>query len=170
MKSLLLLFVVSSFILIKSFLLEARQVKTSSHIVVMGFVYCDTCHNNTFSKHSYFLPGAEVKVDCIFKAIAPRTAEQISFSVNRTTNKHGLYRLEIPSVEGIKCAAEESAIVNSCQASLMWSSSSSCDVPGYKVTSDQITVKSKGANVCIYSLNALNFRPSKKEPKCGNSK
>ncbi|KAF4367711.1 hypothetical protein CsatB_021212 [Cannabis sativa] len=172
MKSIVLLFfVVSSCILIKSLLLEARQVKSNSHIVVMGFVYCDICHNNTFSKHSYFLPGAEVKVDCIFKAISPRTAEQISFSVNRTTNKHGLYKMEIPSVEGIKCAAEESAIVNSCQASLIGSSSSSCNVPGYKVTSDQITVKSKGANLCIYSLNALNFKPLKKETKlCGKSK
>lgn len=108
------------------------------------------------------LTGAEVKIDCMFKAFSPTTAEQISFSVNRTTNKFGVYKLEIPSVDGIKCA-EESAIVNSCQASLMWSSSSSCNVPGYKATSDQIEVKSKGANLCIYSLTALNFRPLKKE-------
>ncbi|PON95418.1 Pollen Ole e 1 allergen and extensin family protein [Trema orientale] len=163
----LLVFVVSSFIL-RFLVLDARPVKTNSHIVVMGFVYCDTCHNNSFSKHSYFLPGAEVKIDCMFKVISPRTAEQISFSVNRTTNKYGVYKLEIPSVDGIKCA-EESAIVNSCQASLMWSSSSSCNVPGYRATSDQIAVKSKGANLCIYSLSALNFRPSKKEVSlCGN--
>lgn len=28
-----------------------------SHITVNGFVYCDICSNNTFSKHSYFIPG-----------------------------------------------------------------------------------------------------------------
>lgn len=56
MNSLLLLFVVSSFIF-RSLFLEARPVKTNSHIVVMGFVYCDICHNNSFTKHSYFLPG-----------------------------------------------------------------------------------------------------------------
>jgi hypothetical protein len=28
-----------------------------SQISVMGFVYCDFCSNNSFSRHSYFLPG-----------------------------------------------------------------------------------------------------------------
>ncbi|KAM0954688.1 hypothetical protein TB2_022822 [Malus domestica] len=144
--------------------------KGNSQIIVMGLVYCDICYNNTFSKHSYFLPGAEVKIDCIFQAVSPRTSEHISFSVNRTTNRYGVYKLEIPSVEGIKCA-EDSAIVSSCQASLMWSSSSACNVPGYKSTSNEIAVKSKQANLCIYSLNALNFRPSKRDVKlCGKKK
>ena len=112
--------------------------------------------------------GAEVKIDCTLRALSPRTAEQISFSVNRTTNKHGLYKLEIPAIDGIKCA-EDSAIASACQASLMWSSSSSCNVPGYRVTSDQIAVKSKGDNLCIYSLTALNFRPNKRQTSlCGN--
>ncbi|EXC29147.1 hypothetical protein L484_005655 [Morus notabilis] len=163
----LLLFLSSSLILH----LEARPSKSNAHIIVMGFVYCDICSNNTFSKNSYFLPGAEVRIDCMFKAMSPRTSEQISFSVNRTTNKYGIYKLEIPSVDGIKCAEESAKIASSCQASLMWSSSSSCNVPGYKDTSDQIAVKSKRANLCIYSLNALSFRPSKKEASlCGNSK
>ncbi|XP_021823078.1 uncharacterized protein LOC110764409 [Prunus avium] len=142
---------------------KAKPVKgiTRSQIIVMGLVYCDICSNNTFSRHSYFIPGAEVKIDCIFQAVSPRISEHISFSVNRTTNKYGVYKLEIPAVEGIKCA-QDSAIVSSCQATLMWSSSSACNVPGYKSTSDEITVKSKQANLCIYSLNALNFRPSKR--------
>lgn len=29
----------------------------SSQIIVMGIVYCDFCSNNSFSRHSYFLPG-----------------------------------------------------------------------------------------------------------------
>ncbi|KAH7518934.1 hypothetical protein FEM48_Zijuj09G0223800 [Ziziphus jujuba var. spinosa] len=152
----------------KSVVLEVLAAKRiSSQIIVMGFVYCDICSNNTFTKHSYFLPDAEVKIDCTFKAVSPRTTEQISLSVNRTTNKFGVYKLEIPSIEGIKCA-EDSAIVSSCQASLIRSSSSSCNIPGYKATSDEIAIKSKRANLCFYSLTALNFRPStKKSSFCG---
>ncbi|GJV29952.1 hypothetical protein Tco_1386400 [Tanacetum coccineum] len=56
------------------------------HISVMGMVYCDACYNNSFNTHTYFLSGAEVRIDCKFNAVSPRTAEQISFSVNRTTN------------------------------------------------------------------------------------
>ncbi|KAK9225430.1 hypothetical protein WN943_010471 [Citrus x changshan-huyou] len=133
----------------------------------MGFVYCDICSNNSFSRHSYFLPGAEVKVDCKIRAISPRIREQISFTVNRTTNRYGIYKLEIPSVEGIACA--EAAIASSCQASLMWSSSTSCNVPAYRTTTNQIAIKSRKPNLCIYSLNALTFRPSKRDiTLCGN--
>ncbi|KAL6960953.1 hypothetical protein U1Q18_038718 [Sarracenia purpurea var. burkii] len=42
---------------------------------------------------------------------------------------------------------------SSCRASLMWSSSSSCNVLGYRTTSDEIDVKSRQANLCIYSRN-----------------
>ena len=31
--------------------------KPRSRITVIGTVYCDICSNNTFSRHSYFLPG-----------------------------------------------------------------------------------------------------------------
>ncbi|KGN58156.1 major pollen allergen Ole e 1 [Cucumis sativus] len=141
---------------------------TYSQITVMGLVYCDTCSNNTFSKHSYFLSGAEVRIDCKLKAETPRTAEQIAFSVNRTTNKYGVYKLEIPSVDGIRCA-EDSAMVSFCQASLMGSSSSSCNVPGYRSTSGEISIKSRQSNICIYSLNPLNYRPSTRDDiLCGN--
>lgn len=38
---------------------KAKPVKgtTRSQIIVMGLVYCDICSNNTFSRHSYFIPG-----------------------------------------------------------------------------------------------------------------
>ncbi|XP_044465785.1 major pollen allergen Lig v 1-like [Mangifera indica] len=141
--------------------------KISAHITVMGFVYCDICSNNTFTEHSYFIPDAEVKIDCKFQASSPKTKEVITISVNRTTNRNGLYRLDIPSVDGIACA--EAAITSTCEASLLWSSSGSCDVPGYRTTTDQIAIKSKQANLCIYSLNPLNFRPSKIDYSlCGN--
>ncbi|XP_027352916.1 uncharacterized protein LOC113863511 [Abrus precatorius] len=139
-----------------------------SQISVMGFVYCDFCSNNSFSRHSYFLSGAEVRVDCMFKALSEKTAEQISLSVNRTTNKYGMYKLEIPSVDGVRCA-EDSEVVSSCQASLIESSSSACNVPGYKTTSNVIAIKARRANLCIYSFNALTFRPPKKDiTLCGN--
>ncbi|KAG6659762.1 pollen-specific protein-like At4g18596 [Carya illinoinensis] len=158
----IILYVISSLFL-NSLFLGVEPAKPNSQIIVMGFVYCDICSNNSFSRHSYFLPDAEVRIDCKFKAISRKTVEQISISVNRTTNKHGVYKLEIPSVDGIKCA-EDSAVVSSCKASLTWTSSSSCNIPGYmSTTSDQIAIKSKQANICIYSLNALNFRPPKRD-------
>ncbi|KAL4568166.1 hypothetical protein LXL04_023772 [Taraxacum kok-saghyz] len=156
------------FILFSSLLVT---LSTSSvpvpHITVVGVVYCDACSKNS-STHSYFLPGAEVRIDCKFKAASPRTSEQISFSVNRTTNRHGVYKLEIPSVDGINCAKEEAQVLNTCRASLIRSISPACNVPASITTSSQFSVKSKQANLCIYSLYALSFRPSKKDLEvCG---
>ncbi|MED6218304.1 hypothetical protein PIB30_025536 [Stylosanthes scabra] len=141
----------------------------TSQISVMGFVYCDMCSNNTFSRHSYFLSGAEVKIECMFKAVSSKTVEEVSVSANRTTNKYGLYRVEIPSVDGVRCAQDSEHFVSNCKASLIGSSTSSCNVPGYRTTSDQISIKAKRSNLCIYSLNALNFRPSKRDTNlCGH--
>ncbi|KAJ8423090.1 hypothetical protein Cgig2_012977 [Carnegiea gigantea] len=146
-----------------------RGPKPYSHITVIGTVYCDICSNNSFSTHSYFLPGVEVKIDCKFKASAPKTAEEITFSVNRTTNRFGWYKLEIPSVDGIQCASD-SAVVSLCRATLAGTSSSSsssssnCNVPGYKSTTDVVET-----NVCIYGLSALSFRtPKRSRALCGN--
>ncbi|CAA2999650.1 major pollen allergen Ole e 1-like [Olea europaea var. sylvestris] len=166
MASSIILFIFSSFLTL-SFPLQVEPKKPNSkpqpQIIVMGMVYCDFCSNNTFTKHSYFLPGAEVRIDCMFKAISPRTTEQISFSVNRTTNKHGIYKLEVPSVDGVQCARDK-AVGNSCRASLtgISPSSSSCNIPGVRTTSDEISVKSNQQNTCIYSLSALSYRPSKR--------
>ncbi|GMP29724.1 hypothetical protein ACSBR2_010768 [Camellia fascicularis] len=155
-----ILFILSSFLSLSlPSEVEAAAI-ANSQITVMGIVYCDICSNNTFSRHSYFMPGVEVRIDCTFKAVSPKTTEQISLSVNRTTDKNGVYKLAIPSVDGIECAREK-AMESSCRASLMWSSSSSCNVPGYRTTSDEIAVKSRQANLCIYCLNALNYRPSR---------
>ncbi|XP_047317848.1 uncharacterized protein LOC124921263 [Impatiens glandulifera] len=138
-----------------------KMAQSNPQITVMGMVYCDICSNNTFSTHSYFIPGVEVRIDCLFKAKSPRTAELISFSVNRTTDRNGIYKLEIASVDGVECARERS-VQTSCRASLIKSSSSSsCNVPGRITTSDEITIKSTQANLCIYSMNSLNYRPSK---------
>ncbi|XP_028771405.1 major pollen allergen Ole e 1 [Neltuma alba] len=148
--------------------LPGKLAHPNPEITVMGFVYCDICSNNSFSRHSYFLPGAEVRIDCVFKALSAKTEEQISVSVNRTTNKYGMYKLEIPSVDGVRCA-EDSELVSSCQANLIGSSTSACNVPGHRTTSDEIAIKVRRANLCIYSLNALNFRPTKRDiTLCGN--
>jgi len=109
-----------------------------------------------------------VKVDCMFKALSARTTEQITLSVNRTTNKYGMYRIEVPSVDGVRCA-EGTEVMSSCQANLIGSSTTACNVPGYKSTANVISVKARKTNLCIYSLNALNFRPTKKDiGLCGN--
>lgn len=148
--------------------LIAKPTNPVSHITVVGVVYCDMCSSNTFSRHSYFLPGADVQIQCKFKANSPKTREQIAFSVNRTTDHHGVYKLEIPTVDGVNCV-EGLAVTSMCQASLIGSSSSACNVPALKVTSNVVSVKSKQDNLCIYNLNALSYKPSKKNTSlCGN--
>ncbi|RAL38172.1 hypothetical protein DM860_000866 [Cuscuta australis] len=149
---------------------------TDPQITVMGMVYCDICSNNSFSTHSYFMPGVEVRIDCTFKARSPKTAEQIEFSVNRTTNRFGIYRLEIPSVDGIECAREKE-MGNFCRASLLTqpqpksqASASACTLPASTTTTEEVTVKSITANTCIYSLSALTFRPStRNDALCGST-
>ncbi|KAK7843537.1 putative serine/threonine-protein kinase pix13 [Quercus suber] len=139
-----------------------------SRITVVGVVYCDICSSNTFSRHSYFLLGADVQIQCNFKANSPKTTEQITFSVNRTTNKHGVYNLEIPTVDGVNYV-EGLVVTTLCQVSLIRSSSLAWKVPVLKTMSNVIIVKSKQDNLCIYNLNALSYRPSKKNATlCGN--
>ncbi|WJX80516.1 hypothetical protein P8452_63504 [Trifolium repens] len=147
------------------FVLIAQSPTTTTTISVVGFVYCDTCSTGTFSKHSYFLPGVEVHIDCRFRATSPKTNEQISFSVNRTTDREGAYKLDVPSVDGINCESgmdgDNSQIVSLCEASLIGTSSSSsysCNVPFLKSTRSSEVTKEEN-NLCIYSLGSLSYKP-----------
>ncbi|PIA41971.1 hypothetical protein AQUCO_02100068v1 [Aquilegia coerulea] len=146
--------------------MEAEATKPITKITVMGTVYCDMCSSNTFSRHSFYLSGVDVHIDCKFKASIPTTSELISFSVNRTTDKYGVYKLDIPSV-GVNCA-EGHATELSCRAITIGSSSSLCNIPGLSVASEQVKIKSRH-NHCIYCLNALNYKPPKRNiTLCGN--
>ncbi|OWM76238.1 pollen-specific leucine-rich repeat extensin-like protein 4 [Punica granatum] len=173
-RFLLLLLVGSSFPR-RSLTLAAKPTKPAlrtrtSQISVVGVVYCDVCQANTFSKYSYFLPGADVNIQCKLKVSAPKTAERIDFSVNRTTDNYGVYKLEIPSVDGIDCV-DGAAIASMCGASLIGSSSPDCNVPGLRTTTNEVSVKSKQDNLCILSMDALSYRPPKKNTTlCGNQK
>ncbi|RVW31971.1 hypothetical protein CK203_097494 [Vitis vinifera] len=148
--------------------LGAHPTKPISRIAIVGAVFCDICSNNTLSRHSYFLPGVEVQIQCKLRVNSARTNEEINFSVNRTTGKHGVYKLEIPSVDGIDCIGGHT-MQTLCQARLIGSSSSACNVPGLKTTTNAISVKSKQDNLCIFNLNALSYRPSKRNTTiCGD--
>lgn len=148
-------------------LLAESPPPITSHITLVGAVYCDTCFNDGFSNYSYFMPGADVHIQCKIKANAPKTAEVITFSVNRTTDNYGVYKLEIPSVDGVDCV-DGPPIQSMCQATLIGSSLSECDVPGLKATTNEISVKSKQDNLCVYSFTALSFRPhTKNSTLCG---
>ncbi|KAL9226424.1 hypothetical protein vseg_002240 [Gypsophila vaccaria] len=130
----------------------------SSHITVVGAVYCDTCLNSGFSTHSYFMPGVDVNIRCKFNAKSPRTTEMISIAVNRSTDNNGVYKLEIPSVDGVDCI-DGPPIQSFCQATLVGSSSSACSIPALRTTTDAVSVKSRPQNVCVYSFTPLSFRP-----------
>ena len=97
------------------------------------------------------------------------TSEEIKFSVNRTTGKHGVYHLEVPSVDGVDCVGGYT-VQTLCQAALIGRSSSpACNVPAMKTTTSAVSVKSKQENLCIFNLNALSYRPSKRNSTiCGD--
>ncbi|XP_076933493.1 uncharacterized protein LOC143599418 [Bidens hawaiensis] len=155
------------FVLFSSFSMFMQLEASRSivpHISVMGKVYCNTCSNHTF-----LLSGAEVSIDCKFDAVSPKTDEQISFSVNRTTNRYGVYRLDmrVPSVDGIFCARDAVAL-NKCRATLIRSTSPSCNMPGLTATTNDFSLESKHDSVCVYNMFALSFGASKKDPSvCG---
>ncbi|ESQ32782.1 hypothetical protein EUTSA_v10005021mg [Eutrema salsugineum] len=160
-KLIMILFILLQLLLINSLSPKHSSAKPKAEINVMGFVYCDVCSNNSFSRHSYFMSGVEVRIVCKFKAASSRTNEVITFSANRTTNEFGLYKVAITSLY----CADVDRLATSCQASLVGrlsSSDSSCSVPGYRTTTDQAVFKSKRSSICIYGFNALNFRPFKK--------
>ncbi|KAL0447271.1 UNVERIFIED_CONTAM: hypothetical protein Slati_1855000 [Sesamum latifolium] len=141
----------------------------TSHITILGSVYCDVCYRNTFSKHSYFLSGVDVHVQCRLKASSTRTTEEISFSVNRTTDRYGTYKVDIPSLDGVDCT-HVATIHSFCQASLIATSVSGCNVPSTRSNSTEITVKSKQNNImCTYTLGALSYKPfTPNVSLCGN--
>lgn len=114
--------------------------------------------------------GANVHIECKFKANSPGTTEQIEFSVNRTTDRYGVYKLDIPSLEGVDCS-EGPEIQSFCQVKLIGSTSSACNVPGLSSTTNEITLKSKQSNLCIYSMSALSYRPrARNVTLCRNKK
>lgn len=116
--------------------------------------------------------GVDVQIRCKFKVNSPKSTEQVNYSVNRTTNRYGVYKLDIPSVDGVNCI-NGLALVSMCQATLIDQSSSPayCSVPALRTTSNEISIKSEQDNLCIYSLNALSYKPSRRNTTlCGNKK
>ncbi|KAJ0252929.1 Pollen Ole e 1 allergen and extensin family protein [Hirschfeldia incana] len=160
-KLIMFLFVLLQLLLVNSLSPKYPSPKPNGEITVMGFVYCDVCSNNSFSKHSYFMSDVEVRIVCRFKSASSTTNEMITFSANRTTNEFGLYKVAVTSLDSV----DVDSVATSCQASLLGrrgSSDSSCNVPSYRSTTDQVVFKSKRSNVCIYGFNGLNFRPLKR--------
>ncbi|TVU08796.1 hypothetical protein EJB05_42211 [Eragrostis curvula] len=134
----------------------------SNNITVVGSVYCDACSNNTFSKHSFFLKGARVLIQCNFK-VNSTTSEQLSLEAERTTDQNGVYKLDVPPVDGFACR-EGHELRSACRATLVRSSSAACNVPGMGGSSTQhIALRSRATNACFLNLNALNFRPAKRD-------
>ncbi|XP_062110748.1 leucine-rich repeat extensin-like protein 6 [Humulus lupulus] len=165
----LLLVVVTTSLFSQSLARPARSSTThyATRITVVGAVYCDTCSKNAFTKHSFFLPGVDVQIRCKFKVNSPKSAEQVNFLANKTTDRYGVYKLDIPSVDGVNCMNGLS-MVSMCQASLTGTSSSLCNVPVLRTSSDEISIKSEQDNLCIYSLNALSYKPSNRNTTlCG---
>ncbi|KAJ3674037.1 hypothetical protein LUZ60_006029 [Juncus effusus] len=140
--------------------------KPLSNITVAGSVYCDACSNNAFSRHSFFLKGARVQIQCRFKMNAT-TTEILSLEAERITDNFGIYKLDIPPVDGFNCI-EGHSVVSACRASLINSPYPNCNIPGLKGSTQHLAIKSKSKNVCFFNLNAMNYRPAKRDKNvCG---
>ncbi|KAL6655272.1 hypothetical protein ACP70R_006098 [Stipagrostis hirtigluma subsp. patula] len=133
----------------------------SNNITVVGSVYCDACANNTFSKHSFFLKGARVLIQCSFK-VNSTSSEELSLEAERTTDQNGVYKLDVPPVDGFACR-EGHELRSACRATLLRSSSAACNVPGLGASTQHIALRSRATNACFLNLNALNFRPAKRD-------
>ncbi|RLN33376.1 protein DOWNSTREAM OF FLC-like [Panicum miliaceum] len=140
---------------------EAKFLSKASNITVVGSVYCDACSNNTFSKHSFFLKGARVLIKCSFK-VNSTSSEELSLEAERTTDQHGVYKLDVPPVDGFECR-EGHELRSACRATLIRSSSAACDVPGVGGSTQHIALRSRATSACFLNLNALNFRPAKRD-------
>lgn len=111
-------------------------------------------------------PGAEVQIDCKFVANST-SREAMSITADRTTDRFGVYKLEIPPVDGFECR-EGREIKSMCRASLSKSSSRRCDVAGFRSSTAHVAVKDRESNVCYFNLNALSYRPARRNvPRCG---
>ncbi|KAJ6837108.1 RNA-binding protein 12-like [Iris pallida] len=145
---------------------DAGQIK---NITVIGTVFCDACSNNSFTRNSYFLQGVKVLVECKLRA-NQTSNEEISITVNRMTDQFGVYKLEIPPIDGFECK-DGWEPESFCQATLVESPSPLCNLPAIKSSTEHVALKNKKANACVYNLNALSYRPSKRDDTvCGTRK
>ncbi|CAD6218599.1 unnamed protein product [Miscanthus lutarioriparius] len=140
---------------------DAEAKFLPNNITVVGSVYCDACSNNTFSKHSFFLKGARVLIKCSFK-VNSTSSEELSLEAERTTDQHGVYKLDVPPVDGFECR-EGHEVRSACRATLVRSSSAACNVPGLGGSTQHIALRSRATSACFLNLNALNFRPAKRD-------
>ncbi|KZV44079.1 hypothetical protein F511_10750 [Dorcoceras hygrometricum] len=142
---------------------------TAAQLTILGSCFCDVCHHQTLSKHSNFLQGVDVNIECRFRT---RPRKHVSFSVNTTTDIYGIYKLDIPSVDGIRCS-EYPTIQSFCRARLIRKNlvPSQCKSGGTKHTSTEITVRSKQNNVCVYTMAALSYKPpTRNATLCGHQR
>ncbi|KAJ0988780.1 hypothetical protein J5N97_007136 [Dioscorea zingiberensis] len=168
LEIILLFTLLTSLLFTNSLSIESHS-KPLSNITVIGTVFCDACSSNNFSKHSYFLQGVKVLVDCNFR-VNSTSKEEISIRVIRSTDEHGVYRLDIPPVDGFECR-EGKQMESFCHASLVESSSSSfCNLPNLRSSTEHVAMKCREGRACLYNLNALSFRPEKKDSNlCGTN-
>ncbi|KAJ3671834.1 hypothetical protein LUZ60_007913 [Juncus effusus] len=139
-----------------------------SNITVMGSVFCDACSASSFSNHSYFLSGAQVRINCNFRANS-KSREEISITADKTTDQNGIYILQIPPIDGFECKTGRE-IQSFCHATLIGNSPSSlCNIPFLTVSIEHVSIKTPQTNSCVYNLNALYYRPDKNVTTC-NSK
>ncbi|XP_020259482.1 uncharacterized protein LOC109835924 [Asparagus officinalis] len=139
-----------------SLLVDSKPTSNNVTVTVIGSVFCDSCSDNAFSKRSYFLEGARVQIQCSFKA------NSMFIAANTTTDQYGVYKLNIPRLTGFRCRQGQ-VKKSQCQAVLIESPSSFCNVMGIRRSTTQITIKPRKSRLCILNLNTMNYKPPKRD-------
>ncbi|KAJ6832123.1 uncharacterized protein M6B38_286045 [Iris pallida] len=139
------------------------EAKPTSDVAVIGSVFCDSCSENAYSKRSYFLKGAKVLIQCKFG--------RTSIAANRTTDRYGVYRLDIPLAGRFKCR-EGRETRSMCRAVLTDSASSHCSLAGLRRSASHAAVRvprTPGSRLCVLNMNAVSSRPRTRDAGyCGS--
>ncbi|KAF3786288.1 hypothetical protein EJ110_NYTH22884 [Nymphaea thermarum] len=127
----------------------------TKRVMVMGSVFCDSCLQNTFSKHSYFLQGVAVHVECKLTA-GIESERNFTFAATRKTDKFGVYRFVFPSADGRECRNTRK-VESFCKATLK-KSPSTCNLHGLNRTREMY-IRARQGNSCIFSMRPMSCRP-----------
>ncbi|XP_037479143.1 leucine-rich repeat extensin-like protein 3 [Triticum dicoccoides] len=159
------LFLALEALLVASLLLPGPcQGSQGANLTVTGTVFCDACSSSSFSNHSYFLPDVKVRIDCAIR-VSTTSKEEIKITAEKTTDRHGAYRLDIPAVASLGCTTGGEA-ASFCRAAVLDNPSPLCDVPAVTTTAGHISFAARDPDACLYNLNSLYYRPGNKAGQC----
>ncbi|CAL5073430.1 unnamed protein product [Urochloa decumbens] len=157
-------FLSSTLCMMEHILLSNTNTSKALHFFLSNFVQMNSNNAESTNRGDMLRAGARVLIKCSFK-VNSTPSEELSLEAERTTDQHGVYKLDVPPVDGFECR-EGHELRSACRATLLRSSSAACNVPGLGASTQHIALRSRAASnagACFLNLNALNFRPAKRD-------